>query len=115
MPPLITKISSDIILGEAYHWLCKRRKKFSLNNEVWDLRWHWHDVKPKLQQALLMGEYRFSPLVELRFPDGNLGYWCTVDSLVLNYGNCPEQTSGTCYSTILYAHFWKWRSKESSA
>jgi RNA-directed DNA polymerase len=80
---LIEYIASDRILDQAYVWLCKRRANLSHNNDVWDLRRNWHDVKPKLQQALLMGEYRFSPLVELRFPDGNLECWCAVDSLIL--------------------------------
>jgi hypothetical protein len=47
------------------------------------LRRHWQDLKLELQQTLLLGEYTFSPLVEIRLPDGNLECWCALDSLVL--------------------------------
>ncbi len=83
MSDLITRIASDKALDEAYHWLCKRREKLSHNNDVWALRRHWQEIKPELQQTLLNGEYRFSPQVELRLPDGNLECWCAVDSLLL--------------------------------
>ncbi|MCP4000036.1 MAG: hypothetical protein GY727_03910 [Gammaproteobacteria bacterium] len=83
MSKLIHRIASDPVIDEAYQWLCKRRANLSHNNDVWELRRNWQQLKPELQQILLEGEYRFSPLVEIRFPDGNLECWCAADSLVL--------------------------------
>ncbi len=83
MASLITKIASNTVLDEAYQWLCKRRAKLSHNNDVWELRRNWQQLKPELQQSLWNGEYRFSPLVDLRLPDSKREYWCAVDSLVL--------------------------------
>ncbi len=83
MSDLITKIASDTVLDEAYQWLCKRREKLSHNNDVWELRRHWQEIKPELQQSLRNGGYKFSPLVELRLLNGILECWCAVDSLIL--------------------------------
>lgn len=55
----------------------------SHNNNAWELRRHWQEIKPELPQSLRSGEYKVSPLVELRLPDGKLECWCAVDSLVL--------------------------------
>ena len=80
---MIEQIASDMVLDCAYDWLCKRRKKLSPNNEIWDFRKHWKANKLKLQEALRSGEYQFSPQTELRLPDGNIEYWSARDSLVL--------------------------------
>jgi len=83
MVDLISQIASDTVLDQAYQWLCKQRERLSHNNDVWELRRRWQNIKPELQQTLIEGEYRFSPLVELRLPEGNLECWCATDSLVL--------------------------------
>jgi hypothetical protein len=83
MSELIDQIASDATLEQAYHWLCKRREKLSHNNDVWNLRRHWRQKKQELQQTSLRGEFRFSPQVEVRLPDGKLECWCALDSLVL--------------------------------
>ncbi|MCP4267269.1 MAG: hypothetical protein GY777_17140 [Candidatus Brocadiaceae bacterium] len=54
---LIQKIASDAVIDTAYEWLCKRRKDYSHNDEVWDIRFRWSEFKPHLQKALLRGEY----------------------------------------------------------
>ena len=83
MDDLISRIASNAILDQAFQWLCKRREKLSHNNDVWNLRRHWRQKKQELQQTLLRGEFRFSPQVEVRLPDGKLECWCALDSLVL--------------------------------
>jgi len=80
---MIEQIATDEVLDRAYDWLCKRRKKLSPNNEIWDFRKNWKANKLKLQEALRSGEYQFSPQTELRLPDGNIEYWSARDSLVL--------------------------------
>jgi RNA-directed DNA polymerase len=83
MADLITKIASDEVIDAAYAWLCKRREKWSPQNDVWDLRWRWQTAKPAIQAALLAGEYVFQPLYEVRLPQEIREYWGTQDALVL--------------------------------
>ena len=81
---LIQHIAADAVLEEAYDWLCERRKDYSAEADVWDLRRRWGEVKPHVQETLLAGEYEFSPLTELRLPDGETRQlWCAQDALVL--------------------------------
>ncbi len=80
---LIQKIASDSVIDIAYDWLCERRKDYSHNNDVWDLRSRWAEIKPRLQQSLLAGEYSFSSQAELRMPGGRIELWSALDSLVL--------------------------------
>jgi len=42
---LIEEIASNTVLEQAYRWLCERRKNDSSNNDVWDLRWRWREIK----------------------------------------------------------------------
>ena len=46
---LMEEIASDNILEQAYQWLCDRRKDYSHNDEVWEVRYRWHEIKPLLQ------------------------------------------------------------------
>ncbi len=80
---LIKKIVSDSVIDCAYDWLCKRRKDYSHNDEVWDIRFRWSEVKPRLQKTLLAGEYTFSPQTEIRIPDRTIELWNALDSIVL--------------------------------
>jgi len=80
---LINEIASDETIDAAYQWLCRRRKNYSHNNDVWRLRGDWARVKPDLQRRLRNGEYRFSPQDEIRLPDTTLELWQARDSLVL--------------------------------
>lgn len=80
---LTDEIASDETLTAAYGWLCKRRKDYSHNDEVWRVRFEWDEIKPRLQQQFLAGEYRFSSLRRVRLPDKTLEIWAALDSLVL--------------------------------
>jgi retron-type reverse transcriptase len=80
---LIQKIASDYVIGTAYDWLCKRRKDYSHNDEVWDIRFRWSEVKPRLQKTLLAGEYTFSPQTKIRIPERTIELWNALDSIVL--------------------------------
>ncbi len=50
---LIQKIAPDSVIDSAYEWLCKRRRDYSHNDEVWDIRFRWSEVKQQLQKRLL--------------------------------------------------------------
>ena len=38
---LIKEIASDSVIDTVYEWLCKRRRDYSHNDEVWDIRFRW--------------------------------------------------------------------------
>lgn len=83
MAELMNIIASGRVLEEAFVWLCKRRENYSHNNDVWDYRRQWTEIKPYLQEILQAGEYTFSPLTEIRIQDEAITFWCSQDALVL--------------------------------
>ena len=100
---MIRKIASDVILDEAFGWLCQRRKDYSPNNDVWDLRRNWDRIKPELEKILLAGDYTFQPLAELRLNDEIIEMWSARDALVLKAlaivlsKHLEPLLSGRCY------------------
>lgn len=79
----IDKIASDSVIDRAYDWLCKRRKDYSHNDEVWDIRFKWSEFKPNLQKTLLAGEYNISLQIVIMTPDRRTELWSAKDALVL--------------------------------
>jgi len=77
-----TMITADI-LDLAYQWLCQQRKDAHHNHDVWDLRWHWNEVRPELLQQLAEGTYRLSPTRMVRIEGDCFEVWSSRDSLVL--------------------------------
>jgi hypothetical protein len=61
----------DVILDEV-GWLCQGRKDYSPTNDVGDLCRNSDRIKPELQKILLVGDYTFQPLAELRLNDENI-------------------------------------------
>ena len=80
---LIQKIASDSVIDTAYEWLCKRRKDYSHNDEVWDIRFRWTEFKPHLQKTLLAGEYTISSQIVITTPGRRTELWSAKDALVL--------------------------------
>ncbi|XOF32603.1 MAG: hypothetical protein ACL93V_11270 [Candidatus Electrothrix sp. YB6] len=70
-------------IDQAYAWLCQQRQAYSPNSNVWNLRRHWEEDKPRLQHLLLTDSYCFSSQLEIRFPDERLEILTARDSLVL--------------------------------
>ena len=64
-------------------WLCERRRDYSHNDDVWEVRFRWAEIKPVLQASLLAGRYRFSPLRRIHRTHDCLEIWTALDSLVL--------------------------------
>jgi len=78
-------ICSDEILDAAFDWVCERRRDYSANNDVWDLRMRWTEIKPQLQADLLAGRFRLGA-VERFGGDGDeeqREVWSAIDALVL--------------------------------
>lgn len=80
---LMEEIASESVLEEAYAWLCKRRENYSHNDEVWEVRFRWKEIRISLQRQLLAGQYRFSPLRRIHRTNDDLEIWSALDSLVL--------------------------------
>jgi RNA-directed DNA polymerase len=79
----IDEIASDSVLQQAYAWLCERRQDYSANDDVWDVRWRWEEIRPQLQAQLRAGVYRFSPVRRLRLGNEDIEVWSALDALVL--------------------------------
>lgn len=76
-------VSSDAILHEAYSWLCDTRKNTHHNNDVWDLRFHWQQIKAQIQHELINDTYRFLPCKNYYIDGKSIGVWNAQDALVL--------------------------------
>ena len=81
--PLMDQIASGDTLAEAFDWLCYQRRDYSHNNDVWEIRRRWDEIKPQLQADLLKGTYHLSPQQEIRLQDDTQKLWSALDSLAL--------------------------------
>ncbi len=80
---LIQKIASDSVIDSAYDWLCERRKDYSHNDDVWNIRFRWSEFKTYLQKTLFEEEYTFSSQTVIKTPDRRTELWSAQDALVL--------------------------------
>jgi hypothetical protein len=79
----IDEIASESVLEQAYAWLCERRQDYSPNDDVWDVRWRWEEIRPLLQAQLRAGGYRLSSARRLHLSDDDIEVWSALDALVL--------------------------------
>src|SRR5271166_1291542 len=77
------EIASESILEQAYAWLCESRQDYSPNDDVWDVRWRWEEIRPQLQAQLRAGGYRLSPVRRFHQGDENIEVRSALDALVL--------------------------------
>lgn len=81
---ILAQITSDAVLDSAYEWLCRRRRDYSANSDVWALRRNWPREKEQIRRELLSGNYRFSLLSRITLKDGeDTDLWSACDALVL--------------------------------
>ena len=59
---ILAQLASDDVLDSAYEWLCRRRRDYSANSDVWSFRRCWRHEKLQIKNELLSGNYRFSLL-----------------------------------------------------
>ena len=38
---IIAQLASDDVLDRAYEWLCRRRRDYSANSDIWNFRRGW--------------------------------------------------------------------------
>ena len=68
----------------ASHWLCKQRRNYPVNSDIWHLRFNWKNEKYKLIKELRTGCYQFSPLQSIIQKNGQIIHlWSSHDALVL--------------------------------
>jgi RNA-directed DNA polymerase len=77
-------VFTEATLDTAYSWLCKQRRNFPANADIWHLRFHWHTIRGELLQTLNKQDYTFLPLSVVTKSDGEtLHLWSSQDALVL--------------------------------
>src|SRR5437879_1908925 len=82
--PILAQLASDHVLDTAYEWLCRRRRDYSPNADVWAFRRDWLREKEQIKADLLSGNYRFSLLSRITLTDDeDTDLWSARDALVL--------------------------------
>ncbi len=83
MTPL-AQLTCDSVLDAAYEWLCRRRRDYSANADVWSFRRRWPQEKKQIKDDLRAGSLRFSLLSRITLNDGDeVDLWSARDALVL--------------------------------
>jgi RNA-directed DNA polymerase len=83
-PRLTAALVSDAALDAAFAWVCRRRRDWPADADVWSLRRDWPDEKQRLKEALLSGRFRFGLLLRVTRADGSeADLWSARDALVL--------------------------------
>jgi len=78
------RVFTPSTLDTAYSWLCKQRRNFPANADIWHLRFHWHTIRGELLQTLNKQDYTFMPLSVVTKADGeSIHLWSSQDALVL--------------------------------
>lgn len=71
-------------INAAYTWLCKSRRRFPANADIWHLRFHWNTERARILRSLHAGTYRFQPLSLVSRADGSqVAVWSSADALVI--------------------------------
>jgi len=88
------EIASGSVLQQAYAWLCERRQDYSANDDVWDVRWRWQEIRPQLQAQLRAGVYCFSPVRRLRMGNEDIASGAGFGGQRADSGNAQNDWLG---------------------
>ncbi len=81
---ILADVTSDDVLATAYDWLCRRRRNYPADADVWSLRRSWAEEKEQIRTELLAGRYRFGLLARVTLKHGEeVDLWSARDALVL--------------------------------
>lgn len=75
-------IKPDFI-EQAFQWLRKQRRLYSIHDATWTLSLHWPCTKAQLLASWRKGQHRFSPMKRHRLPTGTVAVFEAEDSLLL--------------------------------
>ena len=79
----LADLASDGVLDEAYEWLCRRRRDYSAEADVWAFRRRWSQEKDHIERDLFSGRYCFSLMSRVTLPNGDeVDLWSARDALV---------------------------------
>jgi hypothetical protein len=71
-------------LDDAYTWLCRGRRHFPSDADIWWFRRRYLDVRAELLQEINSGLYRFSPQQKIIKSSGEVIHlWGSQDALVM--------------------------------
>ncbi len=62
---ILAELTSDDVLDTAYDWLCRRRRAYPADADVWSFRQAWAQEKDMLKAALVAGRFRFGLLTRI--------------------------------------------------
>ena len=81
---MITELVFEDLIDESFDWLCKQRKHFPDNSDVWDVRFHWDKIKAQLIDELISNKFNFQPLQKVTKSSSEVIHlWTSIDSVVL--------------------------------
>ncbi len=81
---ILTQLTADEVLDNAFAWLCKRRRDYPADADVWSFRQAWAQEKNKIKAALAAGRFSFGLLTRVTLKDGEeIDLWSARDALVL--------------------------------
>jgi RNA-directed DNA polymerase len=87
-------------LDDAYTWLCRRRRHFPSDADIWWFRRHYPDLKTELLQEINSGLYRFSPQQKIIKSSGEVNHlWGSQVVLVMKL-LAGSSTPGVCASAV---------------
>lgn len=70
-------------LEAAFQWIANLRKKYSPNNDIWNLRRDWENIKEGLLAQFNDDSYVFCHLERYEFEDQTISLWSSRDMLAL--------------------------------
>ncbi len=81
---ILAELTSNDVLDTSYDWLCRRRRAYPADADVWSFRQAWAQEKDNLKAALAAGRFRFGLLTRITLKDGEeIDLWSARDALVL--------------------------------
>ncbi len=80
---MIDRAAAVELLDVGYRWVCERRRDYSPNSDVWDLRRRWPAERDRISRDLKAGTYRFAPTRVYRVDGETKEVWAAADAVVL--------------------------------
>jgi len=71
-------------LDDTYRWLCRQRKHFPPDADIWHFRFRYQGIKHALLWWINSGQYQFSPQQKIIKSNGEVIHlWGSQDTLVM--------------------------------
>lgn len=83
IPSLLEQLLTEANIESAWDWLCRQRRHFPADADVWDLRFHKVERLAQLVQAIRQGRFTFTPAYRIEQCDGESRVvWSATGALV---------------------------------